>query len=236
MLQKIFRAVIAMATVGMTAHAYANLIIVVDQTGANDPVSIATPRVWNFGITEAGATYFQQNGITFDSALFAAKDFSGTTYPLVFTLYSGLGGNVNGNTALLSISHPATSFNEQYGGGPGSLYTFVPKSFTTGYYSVTLTTGAPDQSNKEYFLKDGKLTLLTEVATGSYSAINSAYWLQDQSVGNATTSFNGTGSLYGGDGGSTLGVAPEPSATLALIAITGVSFGGSFLRRFRKSA
>jgi len=236
MFRKLFSTVIAVMALGLADRSNASVIIKIDQTGANDPVSIATPRVWNFGVTEEGAAYFQENGITFDTAIFDAKDFNGTTAPLVFTLYSGLGGNVNGNAAIVSISHPASSFNQQYGAGSGSLYTFMPKSLTTGYYSVTLTTTAPDQTNKEYFLKDGTLTLLTKLSNGSYAAIDSDYWLQDQSVGNATTTFNGSGSLYSDAGGAVVSLAPEPNTTFALIAITGITFGGSFLRRSKKSA
>jgi hypothetical protein len=235
MFKNFLKIVTSFLAMGIAVNGYANVIISIDNTGANDPVNTAHPRVWNFGVTEAGAAYFQKNGITFDTAIFDAKVFQNTTEPIVFTLYSGLGGKVAGNTVLASVSKPASDFNQQYTGG-ASVFKITPEVFTMGYYSVTLTTTAPDKTNQEYFLKDGTLSLLTKTASGTYSTLASNYWLKDNSVGNATSTFNGTGSLTDNGGGAVIGVAPEPSTVLALIAITGVSFGGSFLRRMKKSA
>lgn len=64
-----------------------------------------------------GAAYFSANGLLFDSVLFDAKVHKDTTAPLVFTIYSGLGGNVNGNTALATVSVPSSEFNQEYTGG-----------------------------------------------------------------------------------------------------------------------
>ncbi len=224
MAKKLVISAIAFLTLGALDRLPANLIIAIDQTGANQPVSVDTPRAWNFGITSVGAAYFSANGITFDSALFDAKIHNDTTAPLVFTLYSGLGGNVKGNTVLATVSMPASSFNQQYTGGVGSLFTFNPQLFTTGYYSVALTTAAPDTSTQDYFLKQGTLELLNSDKT----VLNSSFWLQDQGTGNATTVFNGTGSLGG------YALAPEPNAAWAAALVTGLSFGGSLLNRFQK--
>jgi len=226
--KKLFTIVMAFLVLGAVDRLSANLIIAIDQAGANDPVSVDSPRVWNFGVTSAGAEYFSENGITFDSALFDAKDHNNTTAPLVFTLYSGLGGNVNGNTVLTTLSMPSSMFNQQYSGGAGSLFTFTPQLFTTGYYSVTLTSTAPDSSTQDYFLKQGTLALLNADRT----VLNSSFWLQDQGTGNATSVFNGVGSL-GGSGGTVV-LAPEVNPAWAMFLVAGLSFGGSFLRRAQK--
>ena len=219
----------ALGLLATAEKASANLIIYIDQTGANQPVNVEAPRAWNFGVTSVGAAYFSVNGITFDSALFNAKDHKGTTAPLVFTLYSGLGGNVAGNTVLATLSVPASQFNQQYSGGMGSLFTFAPQLLTTGYYSVTLTTTAPNKSTEDYFLKQGKLTLLD----ANKQALDSSFWLQDQGVGNATAIFNGSGSLYN-DVPSTL--APEVNPAWAMAILGAASLGRMFVRRSRKSA
>ena len=224
--KKLLIAVLAFVALGAVDRASANLIIAVDQTGANDPVSIDTPRVWNFGITAAGAAYFSQAGITFDSALFDAKVHNDTTEPLVFTLYSGLGGNVKGNTVVASISEPAKLFTQQYVGGDGSLFKFTPQLLTAGYYSVTLTTKALDTATTDYFLKQGSLELLNADRT----ELNSSYWLEDKGTGNATSVFNPVG---GGSAGI-VALAPEVNPAWAMLLVAGLSFGGSLVRRTRR--
>ena len=231
MIKKLITAAVGLASLAMATSASANLIIAIDQTGGNLPVSIDTPRTWNFGVTAAGAAYFTANGFTFDTALFDAKLHQDTTAPLVFSLYSGLGGNLAGNTLLRSLSVPALEFNQQYGGGAGSLFSYTPALFTMGYYSVTLTSAAPDRATQDYFLKQGKLTL--ETANGT--PLNSAYWVQDQGTGNATGTFNGSGNLEGGGGsGGGIVLAPEPGTWVGMAALTVCTFGGSVLRRLRK--
>jgi len=225
---KLLFATLTFLTLGAMDRLPANLIIAIDQTGANNPVNVDNGRAWNFGITSTGAAYFAANGLTFDSALFSAKDHKETTAPLVFTLYSGLGGNVNGNTVLATISMPSSAFTQQYTGGLGSLFTFNPQLFTKGYYSVTLTTTAPDSATQDYFLKQGTLSLLNSNDT----PLASDLWLQDLGTGNATAVFQGNGTLDNGTAGVAL--APEPNALWAVAIVIGLSFGGSFLSRFQK--
>ena len=215
MAKKFLLAAMAFLTLGALDRLSANVIIDIDQTGANDPVSATSPRAWNFGITTAGAAYFSANGITFDTAIFDAKIHSGATDPLVFTLYSGLGGNQPGNTVLATVTHAANTFNNQYGGTAASTFDFTGLSLTTGYYSVTLTSSASSDPNSEYFLKQGMLAL--ENSNGT--TLNSSFWLQAKGTGNAT---------------STLALVPEPNAAWAAALIAGVSIGGSFLRRFQR--
>lgn len=225
MFKKIILASVAIAALVFVSSASATLIISIDQTGANKAVNVDSARAWNFGITDVGAAYFSANGLAFNSALFDAKIHKDTTAPLVFSLYSGLGGNVNGNTLLTSVSIPASEFDNKYSGG--DLFSFVPKTLGMGYYSVTLTTTAPNASTKDYFLKQGVLTLRDD----KLNALNSAYWLQDQGVGNATSAFNGTGSLSSG-----VAMAPEASSVFAMVAIAGLSFGGALVRRVRQQS
>ena len=228
MKKKLLFATMTFLALGAMDRLAANLIISIDQTGANSPINEENGRVWNFGVTSAGASYFAANGLTFDSALFAAKDHKETTEPLVFTLYSGLGGKVKGNTVLATFSMPSSAFSQQYAGGLGSLFTFNPQLFTKGYYSVTLTSAADNDSTEDYFLKQGKLTLLDS----NDSPLASSLWLQDLGTGNATAVFQGTGTLDSVTSGVAL--APEPHAFWAVAIITVLSATGSFLRRMKR--
>jgi hypothetical protein len=223
---KLLALALTLALAGTAGTARANVIITIDQTGANDPVSSSTPRAWNFGITDVGAQYFSANGITFDTAIFWAKDGVKTTDSLTFTLYSGLGGDVAGNTILAQVTLPASVFNQQYANGADNPFTFTGLTLTTGYYSATLTTTASNSANQEYFLKDGKLVLENSDGT----TLASSYWLQDQGTGSAGTSFNGTGSLIS----DTVTLAPEVNATWAMGIVGAISFGGMFVRKGRK--
>ena len=171
MFKKFISTSVALVALAFASSASAALIISIDNTGANDPVNVDNPRAWNFGVTAAGAAFLSSTGLTFDTALFDAKLHKDTTAPLVFSIYSGLGGNINGNTLLTSVSVPASQFNQQYAGGAGSLVAFAPEQFSTGYYSVTLTSVAPDQATQDYFLKQGKLQL--ENANGT--VLDSSY-------------------------------------------------------------
>lgn len=218
-----FLATVALAVLGFAGSATADLIIAIDNTGANQPVSVDTPRAWNFGITQTGAEYFSANGITFDSALFDAKLHKDTIDPLVFSIYSGLGGNVNGNSVLASVSVPSSEFNQQYLGGNGKLFAFAPQTFTMGYYSATLTSNAPDQATQDYFLKQGKLVLMNADQT----PLASSYWLQDEGTGNATSnpppgSLGGGGS--GGGGGGVVAVPETSTWVMGFLALGAVVF------------
>jgi uncharacterized membrane protein YgcG len=217
MIKKFISAAIGIASLAIVGSASANLIIAIDQTGANNPVNIDNPRAWNFGITQAGANYFSAHGIPFDSAMFDAKVHKDTEAPLVFSLYSGLGGNINGNTLLSRVSIDASKFDQKYEDGGANIFTFTPKVLGMGYYSATLTSTAPDKATEDYFLKQGKLALKNADGT----AMDSSYWLQDNGTGDATGTFNGSGNLNngggfggggsgGGGGGGGIALAPEP--------------------------
>lgn len=222
--KQIFVAVV-LGVLTCSGSAFANLIIAIDNTGANHPVNVDNPRAWNFGITQTGADYFSANGISFDSALFDAKLHNDTSAPLVFSVYSGLGGNVNGNSVLASVSVPYTEFNQQYLGGAGKLFTFAPQTFTMGYYSATLTSTAPDQATQDYFLKQGKLVLMNADQT----LLDSSYWLQDQGTGNATStpppgSLGGGGSGGGSGGGGVVAVPETSTWVMGFLALGAAGF------------
>lgn len=200
-------------SVSTTQAAY---IIAIDNTGANDPVNITNTRVWNFGITQAGADFFSTNGITFDAALFDAKRGSQTLEenPLVFTVYRGLGGAVNGNAVVATVSEPKSKFDNSYLGG--DIFYWTPGSqLSTGYYSVTLSSTTPSGGNTEYFLKSGKVVLKDQ----NQVALDSSFWVQDQSLGTATAVFSGTTALPATP-------VPEPSqVALMLLGVGTVFFG-----------
>lgn len=218
---------VAIGMLGAVTPLSANLIIAIGQAGANQPVNVDAPRTWNFGVTSVGAAYFAESGLSFDTALFDAKDHKDTTAPLVFTLWSGLGGNATGNTALATVTVPASQFNQQYSGGAGKLFTFSPLILDAGYYSVTLTSTAPNDATQDYFLKQGLLTL--EDSSGN--ALSSSLWVQDQSVGNATTTFNGPGLVS-----DAVALVPEVNAVWPLGIVGALSMGSLALRRGRKTA
>lgn len=226
---KILVAAIALLCLGASDRLSASLIMEVGQTGANGFVSSSSPRIWNFGITELGAAYFNKNGLSFDSALFAAKTHKNTVEPLVFTLYSGLGGDVKGNTVLATVTVTPEEFSTKFAGGVDT-FDFSSLMLTTGYYSVMLTTKASNKANENYFLKQSTMTVLNSDGT----ALNSSYWLQDQGTGNATTTFNGTGTLYNGDTTGGVALVPEVNTAWAIALLGLLSFGGAFLRRFQK--
>ena len=234
MLKKFLKTAIAVLTLAGAANAHATLLIAIDQKGAEDQISLSSPNVWNFGITQTGADYFSKAGLKFDSASFAVKKHEGTTAPLVFNLYSGLGGAGNGNTLLRTVTLSSGQFDNQYQDSEGNFFDFTPTSLGAGYYSVELSTTAPDQVTKDYQIKSGKLGLYN-MNEEHQVALGSSYWLQDQGTGDATASFNGTGDLgIGGGVTPALAMAPEPSTMFALFAITGLTFGGSVVRRFKK--
>jgi hypothetical protein len=176
--------------------AYAvSVIITVDNTGANVPVSISAPRTWNFAIKEGSS-------ITVGRALFGLNDGVNTSENITFSIWNGLGGNVSGNTVKTTVSlGPA-----QVDGFFATLeeFAFTPVDLTPGNYSLTLTSNASAAATQSYFLKSGAAVL--KLDDGSGATLSSDYWVQDgNNEGTATT---------------TLDAVPEPSsASLALLAL-----------------
>lgn len=175
-----------------------SVLITVDNTGANLPVSISAPRTWNFAIKEGSS-------ITVGKALFGLNDGVNTSQNITFSIWNGLGGNVSGNTVQTTVSlGPA-----QVDGFFATLeeFAFTPTTLTPGNYSVTLTSNASDAANQSYFLKSGAVVL--QLDDGSGTPLGSEFWVQDtNNEGTATTTL------------TTSEAIPEPTtATLTLLAL-----------------
>lgn len=175
-----------------------SVLITVDNTGANLPVSISAPRTWNFAIKEGSS-------ITVGKALFGLNDGVNTSQDITFSIWNGLGGNVSGNTLQTTVSLGPI----QVDGFFATLeeFAFTPTTLTPGNYSVTLTSNASDAANQSYFLKSGAVVL--QLDDGSGTPLSSDYWVQDtNNEGTATTTL------------TTSEAIPEPTtATLTLLAL-----------------
>lgn len=180
-----------------SAHAV-SVIITVDNTGANLPVSTSAPRTWNFAIKEG-------RSINVGRALFGLNDGVKTSEKITFTMWKGLGGDVSGSVVQTTVSLGPTQVDGFY--ATLEEFTFTPMTLTAGNYSVTLTSNASDAANQSYFLKSGALFL--QLDDGSGTPLDSAYWVQDtNSEGTATTTL------------ANFVTIPEPStATLTLLTL-----------------
>lgn len=185
------------------------VLIAIDNTGANDPVNVDNPRVWNFAIT-SGTT------LTVNRALFGLNDGDKhTDQDITFSLYSGLGGNKSvSNSLLFSVSLTPNQVDGFY--TTMEEFTFGSNfTISAGDYSAMLTTTQP-AGNGSYFLKLGKLGLYNDTGgafdTATATLLSSALWTQDA---------NTTGTAP----------VPEPSA-LSLLA---VGLGGLAILRRRRS-
>lgn len=177
----------------------ANVLISVDNTGANDPVSVSAPRIWNFAINTGYS-------VTVDRALFGLNDAVNTTASITCTIWQGLGGPVEGNEIVATISLAPQQVDNFY--STQEEFYFGPVNLVAGFYSVSLTTTAQTGATTSYFLKNGSLVL--KLDDGSGDALSSDYWTQDaNNDGTADTTFNG----------DSLSSTPVPEPTmLALVA------------------
>jgi hypothetical protein len=192
--------------------AFADIIISIDQTGANIPISTLAPRVWNITLTSSG---------TFDSALFSAKLGNGVTTPLDFTVYSGFGGSFSGATALYTSELLSSQFSQSYQVKTFSLNDLV---LGPGNYSLELSSLATGGGTDQYFIKSGsnggQLTF-TDSVTGTTSAI------VQQGSNNISNSSTASAPVV-------ISPVPEPS-TMLLGAGVGALFLTGALRRRNKT-
>jgi hypothetical protein len=127
----------------------ADVSLFITKAGSSSDFSSATPRWWNFTITEAGAAA----GLVVVNGNFTIIKEPSATQPVTFSLYSGFisNGTATGNNTLLAASSQNSSV---FVGGQGSavLFTFAvpPSALAMGAYSLTLTTTAPVGSNTAY--------------------------------------------------------------------------------------
>ena len=176
-------AFVGFATFFLLCHSVqaVSVLITVDNTGANDPVSIDTPRVWNFAVNSGYS-------LTVERGSFGLKSGSKTSEDITFSVWSGLGGNLAGNNLLGSSNLTSAEVDGFY----STLENFDITALVlqAGYYSVTLTTNAVNASTDNYFLKNGSAIL--QLNDGSGTILGSEYWTQDaNNDGTATDTFNG---------------------------------------------
>lgn len=126
--------------------ARAEIIISLDQTGANLGLNIDEPRVWNFSVSQA---------ISVNLARFAMKTGGNTLEPVIFQLYNQLGGT--GTVVASSTLEPANFSTSSY---QPEDFSFATTTLTPGDYSATLSSNAPaSPNNQTYFMKAGRIVL-----------------------------------------------------------------------------
>lgn len=198
---------------GLTAtSASASIIISIDQTGANIPISAEAPRVWNITLTGTG---------TFDSAAFSAKMGGSTTAPLDFTVYNGFGGSFNSATTIYTSVLPNSEFSKS----SYQVETFSLDSLVLGpgNYSLELSSAATGGGTDQYFIKSGSnggALTFTDSVTGTTASI------VQQGTNNITNSSTSTAPLA-------VSPVPEPS-TMLLGSGVGLIFVVGALRRRSK--
>lgn len=196
--------------------AFGEIIISIDQTGANVPISADAPRVWNITLTGTG---------TFDSALFSAKLGNSVSTPLDFTVYSGFGGSFaeNAEGRLIYTSELARSaFSQSYQVKTFSLNDLV---LGPGNYSLELSSLATGGGTDQYFIKSGSsggALTFTDTETGTTAAIVT------QGSNNITNSTTSSAPVV-------VSPVPEPSALLLGAGVGAMFLAGSLRRRTRNA-
>ncbi|MGA0845922.1 MAG: hypothetical protein ACO3RV_05215 [Luteolibacter sp.] len=156
-----------------------NVLIAIDHTGANQQVSANTSRTWNFAI-KAGYS------ITVGRASFGLNAGNKTVEDITFKVWSGLGGDVAGNSLLTTVSLAPAMVDNSF--STLENFDFAPLPLAAGYYSVTLSTNAAT-GNQSYYLKSGRAVLKIDDDSGL--VLGSDYWLQDANDdGTATVVFS----------------------------------------------
>ena len=145
-----FRVTIAKITFALlmaASSASADIIISIDQTGANIPINIDAPRVWNITLTGEG---------TFDSAVFAAKAGGSTTASLDFSIYSGFNGTF-GDDAAGRLIYTSTLVSSEFSTSSYQTEVFSLGSLVLGpgNYSLELSSAATGGGTNQYFIKSG---------------------------------------------------------------------------------
>jgi hypothetical protein len=138
-----------LAFIGIQKSFALDVSLFITKNGSSTDFSSATPRWWNFTVSDAGAAA----GLVVVNGNFTIIKEPQATADITFSLYSGFinNGTATGNNSLLaSTFRPATDFSG--GGGTTQLFTFTspPSSLTAGAYAITLTTAASTGPNQAF--------------------------------------------------------------------------------------
>lgn len=172
--------------------AKAEIIISLDQTGANLGLNINEPRIWNFSVSQ---------NITVDLARFAMKNGGSTVEAAVFELYNNLGGT--GTVIATSTLGPANFSKSSY---VPEDFSFTSTLLTPGDYSATLSSNAPaSPNNQTYFMKAGRIVLLQ---ADGVTELGSDFYTPDTNTDGTAT----TAPLVAAD----TSAVPEPSTAFGL--------------------
>ena len=165
---------------GSTVQAENVVFNVGNSTGANRAFDVASPIIYNFGVTPTG----EDAGLTAIQFQFTAKQGNGATAPVEFTIFDGLGGT---GTAVSSTSVEASKFLTAFNSVTSVLTTPLPLS--AGYYSLKITTASSGSGSDTYTWKDGTLRLTN---TDSPPApLTSYFYIEDNNTtGTATTALS----------------------------------------------
>lgn len=196
--------------------ASADIIISIDQTGANIPISMDAPRVWNITLTGTG---------TFDSALFAAKRGGDTTTSLDFSVYSGFNGTFGDDaagrliysTSIASVDISKSSYQTEN-------FSLGDLVLGPGNYSLELSSAATGGGTDQYFIKSGSnggALTFTDTTTGTTASIVQQ---GGNNVTNATTS------------SAPVAPVPEPSSVVLGAGVGMLLLIGGSIRGRRRNA
>lgn len=186
-------------SVALVAPSFGTVLISIDITGANDPVDSGSSRTWNFSVTQS---------FEVSRSIFSVKRGSQTDQPIIFSLYSGLGGT---GDLLRSYSLAAASEDTSY--DPPTIFDFENIVLTAGNYSATLTSTTGTSGAFQYFLKNGAIKL--------YNDNGSATPTLDATTELSSSFYNTDGNTSGTSTTTSTPVIPEPSS-LSILAITGL--------------
>jgi hypothetical protein len=150
-----------------------------DQSGANDPISLGNPRIFNFSLTTAYDLY---------SGLFSMKRGSGSTNGITATIYNAING---GGTALTSVFIAANAFSQSF---TDMEFLFSNFSLSSGTYSLVLSSTSPTGGSTNYFIKAGNFQI-TDKDSGT--VIGSGYAIDANLTSEST---------FGGDAGITFNI------------------------------
>jgi hypothetical protein len=180
------------------------VLISIDNTGANSPVSSGSPRIWNFQVTQQ---------LVVSKSMFGLNDGVNTTADITFKLWNDFGGTGDAlRTITLTAAQVDNSFATQ------EVFDFGDIILEPGNYSASLTSPA-GSGNQSYFLKNGSLALFLDDGTGSKAA--SSLWTPDTNIdGTAGTTFTP----------ANLSAVPEPDS---LVLLGGLLVSVGFLRSRR---